>query len=179
MAGAREKRVSGRELAERVVDAALLVTRLVRREVRRRQPAGLSVSQVRALSLLAHSAGVSLAELADHVGLGAPAASRLVEELVQRRLVARAPAPDDRRRLVIRMLPAGREALRSSMTAARAPVVARLAALSAPQRARLLEAMTSLTQVLAPPTTEVVGAPRRTVRTAGRASAGAGRSGRA
>ncbi len=72
MAGARQKRVSGPELAERVVDAALLVTRLVRREVGRRQPAGLSVSAVRALSLLARSDGVSLAELAEHVGLGAP-----------------------------------------------------------------------------------------------------------
>jgi len=180
MAGARQKRVSGPELAERVVDAALLVTRLVRGEVGRWWPAGLSVSQVRALSLLARSDGVSLAELAEHVGLGAPGASRLVEELVQRRLVARAPAPDDRRRLVIRLLPAGQEGLRSSITAARAPVVERLAALSAPERVRLSEAMEKLTEVLAAQPTEAVATPRGNRRTtAGRVPAGVGRSGRA
>ncbi len=142
---------SGPALAERVVDAALLVTRLVRREVRRRQPAGLSVSQVRALSLLSRADDVSLAELAEYVGLGAPAASRLVEELVRRELVARQAAPADRRRLALRLLPAGAKALRLAVESARAPLVERLSGLPPAERARVYAAMASLLEVLSSP----------------------------
>ncbi len=152
----RERRAAGGrgaelELAELVVDAALIVTRMVRREVRRRQPAGLSVSQVRALSLLSRSDGASLAELAEYVGLGAPAASRLVEELVRRRLVDRESAAADRRRLALRLLPAGAEALRVAVASARAPLAERLARLTAAERAQLQQAMVSLTRVLSGP----------------------------
>ncbi len=98
---------------------------------------------------------------------------------MRRRLVARAPATDDRRRLVIRLLRAGREALRSSIAAARAPVVERLATLSGPEQARLWDAMEQLTQVLAAPTSEAVSARRGGRKVNGRVSAGAGRSERA
>ncbi len=161
------------ELAERVMDAALMVTRLVRREVRRRQPAGLSVSQVRALSLLSRSAGVSLAELAEYVGLGAPAASRLVEELVRRRLVAGAAAVGDRRRLALRLLPAGAEALGLALEAARAPLAERLVGLAAAERGELERAMGLLVAVLSGP-----GISREAGVVAAKGSAGSRRSGR-
>lgn len=135
-------------LADEVMDAALLVTRLVRREVGRRQPGGLSVSQVRALSFLDWNAGASLADVAEYIGLGAPATSRTVDDLVRRGLVRRVAAADDRRRIALALLPEGTRALEAAVSAARAPLGERLQALSAPERARLSAALTSLREAL-------------------------------
>ncbi len=135
-------------LADEVVDAALLVTRLVRREVGRRRPGGLTVSQVRALSFLHWNPGASLADVAEYIGLGAPATSRMVDDLVRRELVARAAAADDRRRIALALLPAGSGALEAAVAAARTPLAERLEALGAQEKARLSAAMTSLREAL-------------------------------
>jgi len=136
-------------LADEVMDAALLVTRLIRREVRRREPGGLSVSQVRALSFLDWNEGASLAEVAEHIGLGAPATSRMVDELVRGGLVTRVAAADDRRRIALGLLPAGRRALELAVAAARAPLAERLESLGAEEKARLSAAMGSLREAIA------------------------------
>ncbi len=135
-------------LADEVMDAALLVTRLVRREVGRRQPGGLSVSQVRTLSFLAWNPGASLADVAEYIGLGAPATSRTVDDLVRRGLVTRVAAADDRRRIELGLLPEGSRALAQATAAARAPLAERLEALSGPERARLAAAVTSLREAM-------------------------------
>ncbi len=135
-------------LADEVTDAALRVTRLVRREVGRRQPGGLSVSQVRALGFLDWNAGASLAEVAEYIGLGAPATSRMMDDLVRRGLVRRVAAEDDRRRIALALLPEGTRALATALAAARAPLAERLQALSAPERARLSAALASLRDAL-------------------------------
>ncbi len=135
-------------LADEVMDAALLVTRLVRRELGRRQPGGLSVSQVRALSFLDWNQGASLAEVAEHIGLGAPATSRMVDDMVRRGLVARDAAADDRRRIALALLPEGTRALERAVAAARAPLAERLARLGAQDRARLSGALASLREAL-------------------------------
>lgn len=135
-------------LADEVLDAALLVTRLVRREVGRRRPGGLSLSQVRALSFLDWNHGASLAEVAEHIGLGAPATSRVVDDLVRRGLVARDAAADDRRRIALALLPEGTRALERAVAAARAPLAERLARLGAQEKARLSAALGSLREAL-------------------------------
>ncbi len=135
-------------LADQVMDAARLVTRLIRREVRRRQPGGLSTSQVRALSFLDWNRGASLADVAEYIGLGAPATSRVVDELVRRGLVTRVSAVDDRRRIALGLLPDGVRALEAAVVAARAPLAERLEALSGPERARLAAAVTSLREAM-------------------------------
>ena len=136
-------------VAEGLTEVAFRVVQVVRREVRRRRPSGLSISQLRALSLLSREAGASLADVAEHAGLGAPAASRMVEELVRNTLVLREPAAGDRRRLALRLSPAGARALRLAQSVARRPLSARLERLSAQERSKLSEAVTILRQVLA------------------------------
>ncbi len=135
-------------LADEVLDLALRVTRLVRRELGRRQPGGLSVSQVRALSFLDWNAGASLAEVAEHIGLGAPATSRVVDELVRDGLLERASATDDRRRIALRVRPEGKRALAAAQAAAHGPVAERLAALGAEDRVRLSAALSTLREAL-------------------------------
>jgi DNA-binding MarR family transcriptional regulator len=135
---------SPREVAEAVVQATLLVTRLVTPEVRRLRPKRLSLSQIRALDLLDANPDAALMAVADYVGLAPPSTSVLVDGLVRRGLVARLVAPDDRRRLRLRLTGAGRRALRAALAAAQAVLAARLAALSPRERTLLVRAMARL-----------------------------------
>ena len=54
------------------------------------------------------------AKIAKAVGRGAPAVSRSVDALVRSGLVDRAPDPDNRRRLALRLTEAGRDELNST-----------------------------------------------------------------
>ena len=137
-------------LADEVIDAAQLVNRLVRRELGGRAPGGLSITQIRALTYLDWHAGASLMDVAEHLGLGAPATSRVVDELVKRGLVAREPGSDDRRRVALRLRREGKRALAGALVAARAPVAEKLASLTVEEQARLSAALLSLRALLQP-----------------------------
>ena len=67
--------------AAAVMETALLVTRLVRADVRQHRPAKLSVSQLRGLAFLNAHPGASLSEMADYLGLTPPSTSKLVDEV--------------------------------------------------------------------------------------------------
>lgn len=66
------------------------------------------------LSAIAASEPATLNQVAEAVGRGAPAVSRSVDSLVRAGLVERAPDPDNRRRLALRLTNDGREALSRS-----------------------------------------------------------------
>src|SRR5947208_14678114 len=123
------------ELAAAVVNTAQLVLRLVRGAVRRQHPVNLSVTQLRALDFVSANPGTSLSAVADYVGLALPSASVLVDSLARRALVARLVASGDRRRLQLRVTPAGSAALRRVLRGARAAVAGRRGALTPPRRA--------------------------------------------
>src|SRR5207245_10149269 len=122
-------------VAAAVVNTAQLVLRLVRAAVRRQHPVNLSVTQLRALDYVSANPGTSLSAVADYVGLALPRASVLVDGLARRVLGARLVASGDRRRLQLRVTPAGSAALRKVLAAARAEGAGPRAAL-APRRAR-------------------------------------------
>jgi DNA-binding MarR family transcriptional regulator len=63
------------------------------------------------LSSIATSEPATLGEVAKSVGRGAPAVSRSVDTLVRAGLVERTQDPDNRRRLALRLTPAGRDRL--------------------------------------------------------------------
>src|SRR5215472_3469611 len=87
--------------AAQIMETVPLVMRTLRTEMRRRRPADLSVPQFRALAFVRRHPGASLSEVAEHLGLTLPATSTLIDHLVARELVRRAPNPDNRRRLVL------------------------------------------------------------------------------
>jgi len=133
--------------ASRLVDVHMRVFCAIRDELR---TTDLSLAQFRTLKHLHHSAGTGLGELADDIGVSAPAMSKLVDGLVERGLVERASQTADRRRIELQVSPAGRRALDK----VRQAVVARLAFLLAPltpaQRSALADALGGLEQALAP-----------------------------
>jgi DNA-binding MarR family transcriptional regulator len=72
---------------------------------------GLSFTQVKALHVLREADDVNVKDVADRLGLSLPAMSRALDGLVQRGLVERRESDRDRRAKLVRLLPAGREAL--------------------------------------------------------------------
>jgi DNA-binding MarR family transcriptional regulator len=131
-------------VVEAVVDLTLLVTHLVTPELRRARPKRLTLSQLRALDFLDGNPDAALSAVADYVGLALPSTSTLVDGLVRRGLVARRAAPDDRRRLRLRLTGAGNRALCTALGVAQAALAPRFAALSARDRALITRALARL-----------------------------------
>jgi DNA-binding MarR family transcriptional regulator len=130
-----------------VMEIGLLVTRLVRREVRRSRPAGLSLQQFRALAAVAGGTS-SPSQLAEHLGLAPATVSKLVDELVRRRLLRRSRSRLDRRVRVLAVSPAGRANVRAAFVAFRVEIARRITALAAPRRARITDAVALLRPLL-------------------------------
>src|SRR5260370_22534926 len=133
-----------RQVAEAVVALMLRVPRLVTPELRRSRPKQLTLSQLRALDFLANNPDAALSAVADYVGLALPSTSALVDGLVRRGLVARLDAPEDRRRLQLRLTGAGNRALCTALAVAQAALAPRFAALAPRERALIARTLARL-----------------------------------
>ena len=136
------------ECAYQVLDVVPLVMRVIRRDLRRHGAFETSVPHFRTLAFLFKHEGASLSEVSEHIGLGLPAMSVLVDGLVFRGLVNRRTDRNDRRRMILTLTESGR----SRMTSAREATVAHLELifrqLSAADRTTILRAMHVLKELL-------------------------------
>jgi DNA-binding MarR family transcriptional regulator len=98
-------------MAPLVIEVSALVMRRVRSELRRSGTTGLSFTQMRSLGCLHHTPGLSLSEVSEFLGIGAPTTSKTIDELVQDGLVRRETAADDRRRVTLHVTDEGKRAL--------------------------------------------------------------------
>jgi DNA-binding MarR family transcriptional regulator len=73
---------------------------------------GISLSQMKALGVLANHDELSLKAVGESLGLSLPAVSRAIEGLVKRGLVTREECPEDRRSKLVRLTPEGSAAIR-------------------------------------------------------------------
>jgi DNA-binding MarR family transcriptional regulator len=100
----------------------------------------LTLTQVKALCALSR-AELTVKELAEHLGLSLPGASRAVDALVSRELLHRREDPSDRRQKRLRCTSAGRDALSRLDEARLAGLAAFAATLPAAQCRRLSAAL--------------------------------------
>jgi DNA-binding MarR family transcriptional regulator len=101
----------------------------------------LSFTQVKSLLVLRDQDGMAVKDLGARLNLSLPAASRAVDQLVQRGLVGRTESAADRRSRLVALLPAGRELL-DDFHRARTRALERWAeSLPADQQAALLDAL--------------------------------------
>src|SRR5947209_5101005 len=107
---ARSRSATADDCARDLIDTVPLVMRVIRQHLRRHR-SGLSVPQFRTLWYVSSAAGPSLSAVADFIGLSLPAMSRLVDGLVEGRLMTRRPCADDRRHVRLSITPAGQTAL--------------------------------------------------------------------
>jgi DNA-binding MarR family transcriptional regulator len=105
-------REARRQVVERIVELEREVLRAIRAAT---APAWLqlevTMAQLKALVLLADHQPLTIRSLAQGLGIGSPAASHLVERLVQMGLVERQEDPDDRRRTFATLTADGGEAI--------------------------------------------------------------------
>jgi DNA-binding MarR family transcriptional regulator len=145
--GGAAKAVGEEECARRVLDVTPPVVRAIRNLMRNHRLAGLSVPQFRAMALLSREPEASLSCVADYVGSSLPAASRMIEGMVAKKLVKRCECCKDRRQISLGLTARGESALRASRTATQRQLAQRLGTLSAGQRQAIVEGMACLAEI--------------------------------
>lgn len=90
-----------------LLEAAPLVMRAMRAEISRHRPGGLSLPQFRALAFVHHHDGVSLSDIAEHLGMLPSSTTRMIDQLTNRRLVIRQECQHDRRRVTLTLTAQG------------------------------------------------------------------------
>jgi DNA-binding MarR family transcriptional regulator len=98
---AHNGRASAASCAQHVLEVVPAVMRVIRQEMRRKTAAEMSVVQFRALALSDYRGGASVSELAEHIGLTMPSASKLIDGLVRRGYLRRRPDSTDRRKSIL------------------------------------------------------------------------------
>jgi DNA-binding MarR family transcriptional regulator len=107
-----------------VIDSVRAIVRTLRVSSRAaEQTVGLHGAQLFVLQKLSEEPAQSLAELASRTLTDPSSVSVVVSRLVERRLVSRSVSPEDGRRVVIALTPAGRAMLRRAPEAAQAQIM--------------------------------------------------------
>lgn len=104
---------------------------------------GLSLPQIRLLFVLAQSGPATITGLAERLHSSQPAASLLVDRLVQAHLAERTDDPTDRRRAIVRLTAKG-EALMGRRLGGQQALLARLNELDDPHLLLLIDLFTSI-----------------------------------
>jgi DNA-binding MarR family transcriptional regulator len=133
--------------AHAMLDGMPPVMWFIRTQMRKHRTHGLSVPQYRALCLLDRFPTASLSHVADHLGSSQPSASRLIQGLVTRGLVARKECKDDRRQVKLVLTPRGKTLQAASHQATQARLAEAIAHLPEADRRTIVEAMHLLTDV--------------------------------
>lgn len=98
---------SPRACANALLDIVPLIMRNIRANVRRHSGPELSVAQFRALAFLGRNDRVMLGDVANFLALTLPAASKMIDGLVAFGFATRQIDPDDRRKVILALTPAG------------------------------------------------------------------------
>jgi len=141
---------SADDCARRVLDVVPLVVRAIRATMRRHRGATLSVPQFRSLGYLSRESGASLSDVAEHVGLTLPSMSKMIDGLVERRLVCRGISTRDRRQITLSLSARGQATLRRARARTQARVAEMLGVLSEGERASVIHAMQALRPAFEP-----------------------------
>ena len=130
-----------KDTARAVLEVVPLVMRTVRAHMRAAGALNLSVPQFRTLAFVAHHPQTSLSDLAEHIGLALPSMSKLVDGLVERKLLNRQSHLDDRRRITLELTARGDTLLQSAHASTQAALAQRLSELGESDRATVVRAM--------------------------------------
>jgi DNA-binding MarR family transcriptional regulator len=130
-----------------LLDVVPLAMRRVRAYMREARAADLSVPQFRALAFLRAHPGATLSDVADHVGLTLPAASRMIDGLVARDYAVRQPSAVNRRCVELRVSDRGREMLEVTRRHTQDALAGILQTLDEDERAAVMRSLETLRMV--------------------------------
>jgi DNA-binding MarR family transcriptional regulator len=141
LSGTTKSTRSETRCSQAVLDAVPQVMWFIRRNMRSRPTAGISVPQFRALCALQRGKSETLSDVAVNMGSCLPTTSRLITGLVRKGLVKREEIAGDRRRQRLVLTAAGREGLEASLVETRRALEVELAKLADADRERIAESM--------------------------------------
>lgn len=113
-------------------------------ELRRDSATTLTMAQFRTLSFLSHHGTASVSQIADFLGLGLPATSKIIDGLVTAKAINRRGDPVDRRRVLLEISSLGQSELLATRAISHNHLANLLAPLSEENRVKLLEALRAL-----------------------------------
>ena len=134
------------QAASELVEVVPSITRAIREQMRQHRTSELTVTQFRVLAFLNRHPGASLSDVADHIGLTLPSMSKLIDQLVARKVVAREADKQDRRRVTLALTGRGHTILDSARSATREFMTERLEQLERQD----LETVLAALQILRP-----------------------------
>ena len=132
---------SADDVANEIMNVIPAVMRVIRSKFREQRAADLSVAQFRTLAFIDIHHGISLSDVAGHIGLTLPSMSKMMDGLVNRKLVSREMHSSDRRRICLALTDAGKQELQASYNHTHEYLAASVASLSAPEREAVLQAL--------------------------------------
>ncbi len=135
---------SPEQCAAELLETVPLLMRIIRANVRSHRGPEMSVPQFRTMAFIGRNKGTALSEVAAHLGLTPPSASKLVDGLVSSKLVTREAHTVDRRCVVLALTAAGQRRYDSARSQARAFLAERLAPLDSESREWVLKATQTL-----------------------------------
>lgn len=103
-------------------------------------PHELTLPQLRALVVLDDDAVVTVKALAERLGIQPSTTTRLIDRLVAKRLIERAPGVEDRREVLLSLSRSGRRVVDQSMQFRRQAIREILESLTRAERASVLDA---------------------------------------
>lgn len=137
-------------VARELLDVVPVITRTIRAEMRSHRPNDLTIPLFRSLLFLERHPGVSLQELAGHLGLTSPSVCKIVDGLVTHALVTRQHSNTDRRKITLALTPDGQNVLDEARTRTQARLSDRLATLSAEQCETVFQALQTIQPLFLP-----------------------------
>ena len=136
-----------RACANALLDLVPLIMRNIRSKVRRHSGPELSVAQFRALAFLGRNDRVMLGDVATFLALTLPAASKMIDGLVGAGFATRVIDPEDRRKVMLDLTPAGRRKFNAALKYTADFLSERVAELSDSERTAVARAMNALNRV--------------------------------
>jgi DNA-binding MarR family transcriptional regulator len=116
--------------AAAVLETAPSIMRTIRHEFRKHRSPDLSVPQFRALAFMGRRGNASLSQLAEHIGVALPSASKLVDGLVSKKFAKRETRSKDRRQLELTLTSKGAAVLQTVRREAQAQLTLEFSQLS-------------------------------------------------
>ena len=140
---------SPRQTAALVMDNIPSLMHVLRTKFREKRVAELSMVQFRTLAFVDANRGASLSEVAGHIGLGLPSMSKLVDALVNRKLLTRELHGKDRRRICLALTSRGKRELNDAYQHTQSFFADKFSKLTDDERTQISDAMNVMKKLFA------------------------------
>jgi DNA-binding MarR family transcriptional regulator len=139
--------ISSKQCAIELLEAVPLIMRSIRSKMRELRDSDTSVPQFRILAYIGRHNGVSLSDVANHIGITPPSASKIVDDLVSKKLAKRKINARDRRHIILALTPTGKAKMLKVRKTARAHLAGKLNAIPSSKRRVFIESMQILHKI--------------------------------